>query len=156
MVSGKIIPRLYPMLVYLGIDLIDSSYLLFLSSENFYDAVEQLLPIYKIKSLPCSCVACRGKLKGLLNDKYSSEKLILLCLHNLILANIYTNKIKQYLSYEDYRAFVEKSSLNIWLRNYWNRPRIIPKVIFGRGGKWITLFPRINIDILPRLLPYKI
>ena len=112
MASGKIIPNLYPMLVYLGIDLIDSSYLLYLSSENFYDALEQLLPIYKIKSLPCSCVACRGKLKDLLNDKYSSEKTILLCLHNLITAKIYTNKIKQYLKYEDYRAFVEKSSMD--------------------------------------------
>lgn len=112
MASGKIIPNLYPMLVYLGIDLIDSSYLLYLSSENFYDALEKLLPIYKIKNLPCSCVACRGKLKDLLNDKYSSEKTILLCLHNLITAKIYINKIKQYLKYEDYRAFVEKSSLD--------------------------------------------
>jgi archaeosine synthase len=112
MASGKIIPNLYPMLVYLGIDLIDSSYLQYLSSENFYDALEQLLPIYKVKYLPCSCVACRGKLKDLLNDKYSSEKIILLCLHNFITAKIYINKIKQYLIYEDYRAFVEKASLD--------------------------------------------
>jgi len=110
--SGKIIPKFYPMLVYLGIDLIDSSYLLYLSSENFYDTIEHLLPIYKIKYLPCSCVACRGKLKNLLEDKYSSEKTKLLCLHNLITAESYLNKIKQYLNYEDFRAFVEKSSLD--------------------------------------------
>ncbi|TFF99709.1 MAG: hypothetical protein EU540_06280 [Promethearchaeota archaeon] len=110
--SGKIIPKFYPMLVYLGIDLIDSSYLLYLSSENFYDTIENLLPIYKIKYLPCSCVVCRSKLKNLLEDKYSAEKTKLLCLHNLITAENYLNKIKQYLNYEDFRAFVEKSSLD--------------------------------------------
>jgi len=110
--SGRIIPKLYPMLVYLGIDIIDGSYLLYLSSENFYDTIEYLLPIYKMKNLPCSCIACRGKLKYLLEEKYSSEKIVLLCLHNLITAKNYMNKIKQYLNYEDYRAFVEKSALD--------------------------------------------
>jgi len=110
--SGKIVPNFYPILVYLGIDLIDSSYLLYLSSENFYDSLEYLLPIYKIKYLPCSCRACRGKLKHLLEEKYSSEKISLLSLHNLISAKTYMNKIIQYLNYEDFRAFVEKSSLD--------------------------------------------
>ena len=99
-------------MVYLGIDIIDSSYLLYLSSENFYDTIEFLLPIYKIKQLPCSCIACRGKLKDLLTDKYSLEKIELLCLHNLINARTYMNKIIQYLNYEDYRGFVEKSVLD--------------------------------------------
>ncbi len=110
--SGRIIPNMYPILVYLGIDLIDSSYLLYLSSENFYNAIEYLLPIYKIKYLPCSCRACRGKLKHLLKEKYSSEKIYCLSLHNLISAKTYMNKIIQYLNYEDFRAFVEKSSLD--------------------------------------------
>jgi len=110
--SGRIIPKFYPLLIYLGIDLIDSSYLLYLSSENFYNALEYLLPVYKIKYLPCSCRACRGKLKNLLEEKYSSEKINLLSLHNLISAKTYMNKIIQYLNYEDFRAFVEKSSLD--------------------------------------------
>jgi archaeosine synthase len=112
MASGRIIPKFYPMLIYLGIDLIDSAFLLYLSSENFYDTIEHLLPIYKIKYLPCSCIACRGKLKNLLEEKYSTEKIDLLALHNLISAKIYINKIRQYLNYEDFRAFVEKSSLD--------------------------------------------
>ncbi len=112
MASGRIIPKYYPMLIYLGIDLIDSAFLLYLSSENFYNTIEHLLPIYKIKYLPCSCVACRGKLKDLLEEKYSTEKIDLLTLHNLISAKIYINKIRQYLHYEDFRAFVEKSSLD--------------------------------------------
>lgn len=112
MVSGRITPKFYPILIYLGIDLIDSSYLLYLSSENFYATIEYLLPIYKMKFLPCSCVACGGKLKFLLEEKYSLEKIDLLCLHNLITARNYLNKVKQYLITEDYRAFVEKSSLD--------------------------------------------
>ncbi|MFX1571066.1 MAG: DUF5591 domain-containing protein [Promethearchaeota archaeon] len=112
MASGRIIPKYYPLLVYLGIDLIDSSYSMFLSAENFYDTIEYLLPIYKIKYFPCSCVACRGNLFNLLKNKYSSEKIDLLSLHNLITANNYINKTKQYLNNEDFRAFVEKSSLD--------------------------------------------
>ncbi|MFX1443459.1 MAG: DUF5591 domain-containing protein [Promethearchaeota archaeon] len=110
--SGRIIPNFYPILVYLGIDLVDSSFLLYLSSENFYNSLEYLLPIYKIKYLPCSCRACRGELKNLQEEKYSSEKISLLSLHNLISAKTYMNKIIQYLNYEDFRAFVEKSSLD--------------------------------------------
>ncbi|MHA2132102.1 MAG: DUF5591 domain-containing protein, partial [Promethearchaeota archaeon] len=112
MVSGRIIPKYYPMLVYLGVDLINSSFLLYLSAENFYDTIEYLLPLYKIKYLPCSCVACNGNLKNIFNVKYSSEKMDLLCLHNLITANNYMKKIKQYLNYEDFRAFLEKSALD--------------------------------------------
>jgi len=112
MASGRIIPKYYPLLVYLGIDLIDSSYSLFLSAENFYDTIEYLLPIYKIKYFPCSCVACRGNLFKLLKNKYSSEKIDLVSLHNLITANNYINKTKQYLNNEDFRAFVEKSSMD--------------------------------------------
>ncbi len=112
MASGRIIPKCYPLIIYLGIDLIDSSYSLFLSAENFYDTIEYLLPIYKIKYLPCSCLACRGILSKILENKYSAEKIDLLSLHNLITANNYMNKIKQYLKFEDFRAFVEKSSFD--------------------------------------------
>lgn len=110
--SGRIIPKFYPILVYLGIDLIDCSYLLYLSAENFYDTIEYLLPIYKVKYLPCNCYACRGRLKVLLKSKYSDEKVEQLVLHNLISAKSYMNKIKQYLKGEDFRAFVEKSSFD--------------------------------------------
>ncbi|TFG08306.1 MAG: hypothetical protein EU539_02805 [Promethearchaeota archaeon] len=112
MASGKILPKFYPILVYIGIDLIDSSYLLFLSAENFYNTTEYLLPIYKIKFFSCSCAACRGKLRDLSKDKYSSEKVGLLSIHNLISAKNYMYKLLQYLNYEDFRAFVEKSSFD--------------------------------------------
>lgn len=110
--SGRITPKHYPILVYLGIDIIDCSYLLYLSSKGFYDTIEYMLPIYKLKELPCSCVVCRKKLKLLMEEKYSQEKIDLLCTHNLITAKSYINKIIQYLNFEDYRAFVEKTSLD--------------------------------------------
>ena len=110
MVSGRIIPKYYPILIYLGIDLIDCSYLLYLSSENFYDTIEYLLPIYKIKYFPCACTICKRNLKHSLSNKYSSEKTEQLTLHNIISAYTYMNKIKLYMRLEDYRGFIEKSS----------------------------------------------
>ncbi len=110
MASGRLIPKYYPLLIYLGFDLIDSSYMMYLSAENFYNTTEDLLPIYKLKELPCPCVACSGKLKNLLQNKYSQEKILLLTLHNLISAKIYMNKIKQFLDTEDYRSFLEKTT----------------------------------------------
>ena len=110
--SGKIIPKFYPILIYLGVDLIDSSYLLYLSSKDLYDTTEYLIPIHKVKYFPCSCVACKTKLKNLKAIRSSSEKKDLLCLHNLITTRNYMMKIKQYLHHEDYRAFVEKSSFD--------------------------------------------
>lgn len=112
MVSGRIIPKYYPILIYLGIDLIDCSYLLYLSSENFYDTIEYLLPVYKIKYLPCSCTVCKRNLKYNLTDKYSSEKMELLTLHNIISAYTYMQKIKLYMRMEDFRGFIEKSSFD--------------------------------------------
>ena len=110
MVSGKIIPKFYPMLVYLGFDLIDSSYSLFLASEYFYDTIEYSIPIHKMKYLPCSCSSCRGKLQDLNDNSPSREKIELLSLHNLLTSNNYMKKITQYLKTEDFRFFVEKSS----------------------------------------------
>ncbi|TXT59325.1 MAG: Archaeosine synthase [Promethearchaeota archaeon] len=112
MASGSIFSKHLPILVYLGVDIINTSYLTYLSTENYYDSIESLLPSYKIKYLPCNCLACKGKLKELLEEKYSEEKITLLCYHNLITAKIFMNKINQYLHTEDYRQFVEKSVLN--------------------------------------------
>jgi parallel beta-helix repeat protein len=58
-------------------------------------------------------------------------------------------------------AYFSNSFFNIWILNYWNRPRILPKVIIGeiQGEGWgsppdpITLF---NIDWRPALRPYDI
>ena len=110
MVSGRIIPKFYPILIYLGVDLIDSSYLLYLSAKNFYDTIEYLLPIHKIKYFPCPCTICKKNLKHLQTSKYTSEMTEQLTLHNIISAYTYMNKIKLYMRMEDFRGFIEKSS----------------------------------------------
>jgi len=112
MVSGRVIPKFYPILIYLGVDLIDCSYLLYLSAENLYDTIEYLLPIYKIKYFPCACTICKRNLKDNLANKYSSEQTEQLTLHNIISANTYMNKIKLYMRMEDFRGFIEKSSFD--------------------------------------------
>ena len=110
MVSGKIIPKFYPILVYLGVDLIDASYSLFLASEYFYNTIEYSIPLHKMKYFPCSCSSCRTRLMDLNFNIPLREKIELLSLHNLITFNNYMQKIKQYLKNEDFRFFVEKSS----------------------------------------------
>ena len=52
-------------------------------------------------------------------------------------------------------AYFHESFSNNWNRNYWNRPRIFPKIIHGE-----TIAPffdwRINIDWRPARKPYDI
>ncbi|MHA1844082.1 MAG: DUF5591 domain-containing protein [Promethearchaeota archaeon] len=144
MVSGRILPKYYPIIVYLGFDLIDCSFSVYLSSENFYDSLEQLLPIYKVKYLPCSCVACRNELRVHLNEKYSSKKVQLLSLHNLCMARNQMNKIKQYIQFEDFRAYVEKSSLNEL--NFLSLLKILDKNYF-QTTRWDTPLYQKGIKI---------
>lgn len=112
MASGRIITKYIPLIVYLGFDLINISYLTHLSAESFYDTVEDLLPSYKVRYLPCNCLSCQNRLRDLLEEKYSADKIDLLCYHNFITAQNYMNKTIQYLHTEDFRAFIEKASLN--------------------------------------------
>jgi parallel beta-helix repeat protein len=49
-------------------------------------------------------------------------------------------------------AFFFLSALNKWKKNYWDRPRILPKPIFGLNG----IVPWINFDFRPAQTPYEI
>ncbi len=67
-------------------------------------------------------------------------------LNNIFENNFYSNSLPAYFF----------GSLNKWSRNYWNEPRIFPKIILGQikiGSKWI---PWINIDFRPAQEPYDI
>ncbi|MFX1238251.1 MAG: DUF5591 domain-containing protein, partial [Promethearchaeota archaeon] len=111
MASGHILPKHYPFLIYIGVDIINSSYSTFKGANNLYDGIDYLMPFDKIQYLPCSCEACR-KLIYLIEQKRTIENTILIQLHNTITAHCHMNKINQYLISEDFRAFVEKSCLN--------------------------------------------
>ena len=45
---------------------------------------------------------------------------------------------------------------NTWKENYWNRPRILPKLIFGFGSGSSWWIPHFNIDWHPAKEPYEI
>ncbi len=110
--SGKLVPKNYPLMVYLGYDIIDCSYSSYLASEKLYDTLEYMRPLNKIKYLPCSCVACQKTQGGTLIEDKSIRKIELTCLHNLITAKNSMNKVLQYLHVEDFRSYVEKSTLD--------------------------------------------
>jgi hypothetical protein len=50
------------------------------------------------------------------------------------------------------KALHIKSWFNIWYRNYWGRPRILPKIVFGTKGL-IGLIPCFTIDIFTSRRP---
>ena len=70
-------------------------------------------------------------------------------MNNIFENNFYSNSSSAYF-------WGSLGSLNKWSRNYWNRPRLFPKIIFGQitiGSKWI---PWINFDWHPAKEPYDI
>ena len=53
-------------------------------------------------------------------------------------------------------AYFENSLLNRWIRNYWERPRLLPYPIFGKMKLGNITFPWMNFDWRPALRPYDI
>jgi parallel beta-helix repeat protein len=51
-------------------------------------------------------------------------------------------------------ALFNTSKKNTWDQNYWNRPRILPKLIFGQLMVGSFEMSWINIDWHPALKPY--
>ena len=56
----------------------------------------------------------------------------------------------------DYQVYFLWCSRNRWYRNYWYRPRIMPKLIFGNRIIGRATIPWFNIDFRPTLKPYVI
>jgi len=52
-------------------------------------------------------------------------------------------------------AYFNTCDSTSWIRNYWNRPRILPKIILGRTEKVFPI-PIINLDFNPAKIPNKI
>jgi parallel beta-helix repeat protein len=72
------------------------------------------------------------------------------CRRNIIIKNnILDNELNALF---EYTLFNGEFPLNRWNQNYWNRPRILPKIIIGILG----FTPWINIDWNPNLKPYDI
>ncbi|MFX0185315.1 MAG: nitrous oxide reductase family maturation protein NosD [Candidatus Hodarchaeota archaeon] len=56
----------------------------------------------------------------------------------------------------DISAYFENSLLNRWIRNYWDRPRLLPYPIFGNMELGKITIPWFNIDWRPAKEPYDI
>jgi parallel beta-helix repeat protein len=67
--------------------------------------------------------------------------------NNFVSKNIFKNNRKD--------AFFHGCK-NKWNNNYWNRPRLLPKPIFGlKTGRVIKSIPAVNFDWHPALVPYE-
>jgi parallel beta-helix repeat protein len=87
-------------------------------------------------------------------NNFENETIYLFCSENTL---IYKNNFFNSGATFDY--YIGDKPINIWIRNYWNRPRFLPKIIIGVIGtfqEWdfIPLFPWLNIDFLPAKEPY--
>jgi parallel beta-helix repeat protein len=77
--------------------------------------------------------------------------------YGIYLEDSFYNKFKENnIMKSNISVYFENSLLNRWMRNYWERPRLLPYLIFGdmRLGK-ITI-PWFNIDWNPASEPYDI
>ncbi len=78
-------------------------------------------------------------------------------LFGIVLSNSVFNTIlkNNFLDNEQDASFIT-SILNQWKQNYWNEPRILPKLIFGLIIIGSILIPWINFDLNPSSEPYDI
>jgi len=86
------------------------------------------------------------------NDISSNKK------NGIIILHSYGNIISKnnFIDNEKNAFFISKNFQgNIWLKNYWNRLRILPKLIFGLISKNVY-FPWVQFDWRPSLKPYDI
>ena len=68
--------------------------------------------------------------------------------HNKIYCNNFKNNIIP-------AAFI-RCTKNFWYKNYWNRPRVSPKLIIGLRSVRKTMAPWLNFDMKPAFKPYEI
>ena len=104
-------------------------------------------------------------------NTFNAGILLSRCLHSVIIKNnniISNNDMGLFILYSSNNTILKnnflnnkrhaffKNCTNTWKQNYWDRPRILPKLIFGTikiGSIWI---PWINIDWRPAKEPYDI
>jgi len=92
----------------------------------------------------------------------SSNKNIISGKNNIInnsigikLENSYKNRITNNNFIDnDQQAIFYDSFFNIWYRNFWDRPRILPKLVFGKINIGFLSLNKINVDWRPSFFPY--
>ena len=75
--------------------------------------------------------------------------------YGIYLEYSFSNKIKENNFIENNRsAYFENSLFNRWIRNYWERQRLLPYPIFGKMKLRNITFPWMNFDWRPALKPH--
>ncbi|MCP4763127.1 MAG: hypothetical protein GY870_15225 [archaeon] len=121
MVSGKLIPSQFALLSYLGVDIIDGTYLIYSGFSDQYYIDGEMIWKRKIKDLDdisCSCESCLQLLKLFnknlseieISDDYSMNNL--LALHNFESAINEMKKIRKKIYSGTLRAYLEKMSMS--------------------------------------------
>jgi parallel beta-helix repeat protein len=98
------------------------------------------------------------------NDFISNENSIFLCesIDNIIINNYFINNNRQQKYFDFTSSRFPSPFLNIWILNYWNGFRLLPKLIPGTFYFIINdpgcpaVLPWYNIDWRPALIPYDI
>ena len=77
--------------------------------------------------------------------------------YGIYLNNTYHNSISSNNLVKNKRnAYFKNCNNTLWNRNYWNRPRLLPVLIFGKTIFKDYEIPWVNVDRHPALLPYNI
>ncbi len=93
------------------------------------------------------------------NNNIISENNIINNNYGIKLEDSWNNEISMNNFQGNYEDAYFENCRNTWKRNYWNRPRLIPKPIFGRrliGQMGLVFIPMVNFDLRPAKLPYDI
>ena len=117
-------------------------------SQNGY---ENIIPSAGIRLQGCyDCVVIKNNIFS-----YNMDYSVYLrnCSGNTITKNNFLYSYKFYSASYGYDSINER---NIWSKNYWDRPRFLPKIIPGMIYSENRNFPWINFDWLPAKLPYNI
>ena len=83
-----------------------------------------------------------------LNNDFTGKGIFIF---NSNLNKIHHNNIRKCLI----KAVLSKSTFNLWYRNYWGRPRILPKMMINTRGI-IGLIPLVTFDLFPKVFPNEI
>lgn len=119
--SGDIDPYMFPTLTYLGIDLIDGTYLIYAGYNDVYfsdTSKKWKRNIQDEDDITCNCTAClkiqnmiqNNKEPNLISIKEAINPLI--ALHNIQYGTILTQKIREEMRIGTLRHFLEKTSMN--------------------------------------------
>lgn len=102
-------------------------------------------------SYAVACIITSYSIANLISECNFSNNSGGIWLENSILSKIHHCN---FINNQQHAYFIN-SFLNFWDRNYWDRPRLLPKPIMGKISFYKITTPWINFDWHPLMKPYK-